>query len=140
MEDSRNGRATDRQEVPLPTHLLFSSGTQSALFLPEGGSIGRKYSKRSQQLTFSWLLGKYTAGFGSCVRLCVARCMATCHVRVSCNTTRSFGSSRSSRVHGQRKLSMVGRPTFGDFIDGPETPAKHTAPPPSTVQDPLHRD
>lgn len=47
--------------------------------------VGGKQSGRSQ-LTFSWLLGKYTPRAVVRVHPC-DRCMATCHVRVSCDTT-----------------------------------------------------
>lgn len=95
----------------------------TALFFPRG-SIGRKYSERSQ-LTFSWLLGKYTRLVRGPVHLC-ARCMATCHVRVSCNTTRSLGSSRS-RVC-TRKGSCLWSALLWRFYRRAETPAHNPRP------------
>lgn len=68
--------------------------------------------------------------------------MATCHVRVSCNTTRSFGSSRSPRVHAQRKLSMVVGPPLAILSTGsrhrPNTQFRRRRP--TSPVDPLNRD
>lgn len=105
----RNNRAVGNFFL-LATHLSRFTpwrererGREGCLPRPVGG----KQSERSQ-LTFSWLLGKYTPRAVVRVHPC-DRCMATCHVRVSCDTTAS--QSLASKGTSPSPILSTGRDT-----------------------------